>query len=107
MRERAYESAARERERALADSRDHLLSTLRMLEMDRVTLKAREARIAELEGQVEDFRQQLARLIARRVQKNRALVERKSRASPRPTSQRRAKRRPRSGVKRKARPVRR
>ena len=107
MRERAYESAARERERALADSRDHLLSTLRMLEMDRVTLKVREARIAELEGQVEDFRQQLARLIARRVAKNRALVERKSRARPRPTSQRRAKRRARSGVKRKARPVRR
>jgi hypothetical protein len=56
MRERAYETAARERERALADSRDHLLSTLRMLESDRATLKAREARIAELEAQVEDCR---------------------------------------------------
>ena len=75
--------------------------------MDRVTLKARETRIAELEGQVEDFRQQLARLIARRVAKNRALVERTPRARPRPTSQRRAKRRPSSSVKRKARPVRR
>jgi len=45
MRERAYETAVRER--ALADSRDHLLSTLRMLESDRAPLKARETRIAE------------------------------------------------------------
>ena len=72
--------AARERERALADSRDHLLSTLRMLESDRVSLRAREARIAELEAQVEDYRQQLARLIARAVAKNRILVDRKTQA---------------------------
>ena len=32
------------RERALADSRDHLISTLRTLESDRATLKVREAR---------------------------------------------------------------
>src|SRR6204780_2040698 len=38
LREKEFETAARERERALADSRDHLLSTLRMLESDRVTL---------------------------------------------------------------------
>ena len=80
MRERAYETAARERERALADSRDHLLSTLRMLESDRVSLRAREARITELESQVEDYRQQLARLIARAVAKNRILVDRKTQA---------------------------
>src|ERR1019366_2079313 len=55
MRERAYETAARERERALADSRDLLLSTLRMLESDRATLKAREKRIVEFEAQVEDY----------------------------------------------------
>ncbi len=79
LRERAYESAARERERALADSRDHLLSTLRMLESDRVSLRAREARITELESQVEDYRQQLARLIARAVVKNRSLFDRKLR----------------------------
>ena len=80
MRERAYETAARERERALADSRDHLLSTLRMLESDRVSLRAREARITELESQVEEYRQQLARLIARAVAKNRILVDRKTQA---------------------------
>lgn len=111
LRERAYETAARERERALADSRDHLLSTLRMLESDRATLKAWETRIAELEAQVEDYRQQLAKIITRAVAKNRALVERelrpvarperkaspKRRASPKPSrpkpkSKRRAKR---------------
>src|ERR1017187_10480935 len=54
LREKEFETAARERERALADSRDHLLSTLRMLESDRATLKVREARILELEAQVED-----------------------------------------------------
>src|ERR1035441_3360204 len=56
MREREFETSARERERALADSTDHLLSTLRMLETDRATLKTREARIAALEAQVEDYR---------------------------------------------------
>ena len=94
MRERAYESAARERERALADSRDHLLATLRMLEGDRVSLRARETRIAELEAQVEGHRQQLARIIARRVEKNRKLVERKPRTTTRPKSNRATKPRP-------------
>ena len=83
MRERAYETAARERERALADSRDHLLSTLRMLESDRATLKARDTRIAELEAQVEDCQRQLALVITRAVAKNRALAERKPRSAPR------------------------
>jgi hypothetical protein len=89
----AYETAARERERALADSRDHLLSTLRMLESDRAALKARETRITELEAQVEDYRRQLSLVITRAVAKNRALVERKPRSAPRPKSKRPAKRR--------------
>src|ERR1017187_8532043 len=45
MREREFETAARERERALADSRDHLLSTLRMLESDRVMLDRKSTRL--------------------------------------------------------------
>jgi hypothetical protein len=93
LREREFETAARERERVLADSRDHLLSTLRMLEADRATLKAREARIVDLEAQVEDYRKQLALVITRAVAKNRALVERKSRPAPRPKSKPPAKRR--------------
>ena len=94
MRERAYETAARERERALADSRDHLLSTLRMLESDRAALKVREKRIAELEAQVEDHRKQLAVVIARAAARNRTLVERKSGRPSRPKSRAPAKRQP-------------
>src|ERR1019366_9113091 len=56
LREKQFETAAREQERALADSRDHLLVTLRMLESDRATLRARETRITALEAQVEDYR---------------------------------------------------
>jgi hypothetical protein len=94
MRERAYETATRERARALADSRDHLLSTLRMLESDRATLKARETRITELEAQVEDYRGQLAQVITRAVAKNRSLVERKARAGTKWKPKQSAKRRP-------------
>ena len=106
MREKAFETAARERERALADARDHLLSTLRMLESDRVMLRAREARIAALEAQVEDYRRQLARVIERAVNRNRTLPARKRRPARRPkvksriapkksAGRRRPKRRPR------------
>jgi hypothetical protein len=86
LREKAFETAARERERALADSRDHLLSTLRMLESDRATLRARETRIVDLEAQVEDYRRQLATVIARAVTRNRLLSERKPRFPKRPKS---------------------
>jgi hypothetical protein len=77
MREKEFEISARERERALADSRDHLLSTLRMLESDRATLRAREARIAALQAQVEGYRRQLATVIERAVTRNRTLAARK------------------------------
>jgi hypothetical protein len=65
-----------------------------MLESDRAALNAQETRIAELEAQVEEYRQQLARIITRAVAKNRALVERKPRPALRSTSKRLAKRRP-------------
>jgi plasmid replication DNA-binding protein KfrA len=93
MREREFETAARERERALADSRDHLLATLRMLESDRATLRAREARIAALEAQVEDYRRQLATVIERAVSRNRTLAQRKPRPANRPKVRTKAKRR--------------
>ena len=84
MRDKEFETAARERERALADSRDHLLSTLRMLETDRATLKTREARIAALETQLEDYRRQVTTFIERAVTRNRMLAERKARPANRP-----------------------
>ena len=93
MREKEFETAARERERALADSRDHLLSTLRMLESDRATLRAREARIAALETQVEDYRRQLAAVISRAVIRNRTLAARKPRPANRPMPRSKPKRR--------------
>jgi septal ring factor EnvC (AmiA/AmiB activator) len=92
MREKEFETSARERERALADSRDHLLSTLRMLESDRATLRAREARIAALEAQVENYRRQLATVIARAVSRNRTLAERKPRLGNRPKPRTKPKR---------------
>ena len=107
MRERAYETAARERERARADSRDHLLLTLRMLESDRATLKAREGRIVELEALVEDYRRQLARVITRALAKNRALIERKpaavARANQNAPAKHRAKPKTRSRIPRSKR----
>lgn len=81
QREKEFETSARERERALADSRDHLLSVLRMLESDRVTLRTRDARIAALEAQVEHYRQQLATVITQPVAKNRVQTKAKPRAS--------------------------
>jgi hypothetical protein len=93
LREKEFETAARERARALADSRDHLLSTLRMLESDRVTLRARESRIAALEAQGEDYRRQLAAVIDRAVTRNQTLAERKPRPANRPKRRVKAKRR--------------
>jgi hypothetical protein len=81
LREKEFETATRARERALADSRDHLLSTLRMLESDRATLRAREARIADLEAQIEDYRRQIATLVERLVIRNRPGAKRKRRAA--------------------------
>jgi hypothetical protein len=79
LRERKFEITARARERALADSRDHLISTLKMLESDRVALRAREARITNLESQIEEHRRQLASVIARAIAKNRAVAIEKPR----------------------------
>jgi len=93
LREKEYETSARARERALADTRDHLLSTMRMLESDRAALRARDARIADLEAQVESYRQQLATVIARAVSRNRALTERKPRPSVRVKTKTKQKRR--------------
>jgi hypothetical protein len=72
LRETEWDTAARAREKALADSRQHLLLTLKALGRDQATLQAREARIADLEAQVEHYRRQLAAVIAGAVTKHRA-----------------------------------
>jgi hypothetical protein len=58
MREKEFEASARKRELAVADSRDHVLPTLRILESERVTLRAREVSIPALVSQVEENRRQ-------------------------------------------------
>jgi hypothetical protein len=71
LREKALDTQARERERALADSRDHLLLLSKTLARDQALLSARDTRIAELETQVEQYRRQLAALIASAVAQHR------------------------------------
>jgi hypothetical protein len=64
LREKEWDAAARERERALADAREHLLLLSKSLGRDQATIQARDARIADLEAQIADYRQQMATLIA-------------------------------------------
>src|SRR5258708_35776471 len=95
---------ARERERALADSRDHLLLLSKTLARDQALLSVRDVRIAELETQVEQYRRQLAALIASAVAKHRSRPKPKpDHAITAPTPRRRATapsaRRPRTSTK--------
>jgi len=78
LREREWDTAARERERALADSREHLLLLTKTLGRDQATLRARDARIADLENQIEHYRGQLAMLMAAAVTRNRTPTRRKA-----------------------------
>jgi Plasmid replication region DNA-binding N-term len=79
LREHELDVQARERERALADSREHLLLTLKTLAREQATNKSREARIADLESQLEEHRRQLARVIASAIVKNRTSVRKRPR----------------------------
>jgi hypothetical protein len=108
LREREWDLAARVRERALADTREQVNLLMKELATDRAELRARDARIADLEMQIETYRQQLARVVARAVARNRALKAKKpaprSRGRPASNTRVRAKKRPQSTrPKRKAR----
>jgi hypothetical protein len=72
LRETEWDSAARAREGALADAREHLLILTRTLGRDQATLRAQEARIADLKSQVEQYRRQLATVITGAVAEHRA-----------------------------------
>jgi septal ring factor EnvC (AmiA/AmiB activator) len=69
LREKEYDTAARERERALTETRDQLRALLRMLERERATVRAKEKRIADLEKQMEDARDWRKRSLTRRTDK--------------------------------------
>lgn len=71
LREREIDTLARERERALSDSRAHEQLLLKTLGRDQNSLRACEARIAELETQIVQYRQQIETLIAAAVTRNR------------------------------------
>jgi transketolase len=79
LREKEWDLAARVRERALADARDHVNVLMKELATDRAELRARDARIADLETQLEEHRRQLATVIARAIAKNRAFAVKKPR----------------------------
>jgi hypothetical protein len=70
LREKEWDAAARARERALADARDHLVLVMKSLGREQATSEARDARIADLEGQIDQYRQQIASLIAAAIAKN-------------------------------------
>jgi hypothetical protein len=94
LREKELETAARDRERALSDARAHLATMMKMMQSDRALLRANEIRIGDLQAQVEDYRQQLAKIVARAVARNRAVIKTKTpeaiKAKKRPTARRRA-----------------
>ena len=95
LREKEWDIAARVRERALTDAREQVNLLMKELALDRAELRARDARIADLENQLEEHRRQLVTVIARAVSKNRAGAT----AKPRPTD--RAKPKGRTGPRKK------
>jgi hypothetical protein len=81
LREKEWDIAARVRERALADTRAQVNELMKELAIDRAELRARDARIVDLESQVEEHRRQLAAVIVRAISKTRATAAKKPRAS--------------------------
>ena len=72
LREKEWDMAARVRERALADAREQLNLLLKEIAIERAERRARDARIADLESQLEQHRRQLANVITRAISRNRA-----------------------------------
>jgi hypothetical protein len=86
LREKEWDLAARVRERALADTREQVNLLMKELATDRAELRFRDARIADLETQIEAYRQQLAQVVARAVARNRASKAQKPAPRPRKSS---------------------
>jgi hypothetical protein len=108
LREREIDTQARERERVLADARDHLLSLSKALSREQATNQAHERRIADLETEVVQYRQQIGALIARAIAEKRPAQQRRAPRAVRPaawagTSPRSKKpARPKTSARRKA-----
>ncbi len=86
LREREIDTQARERERALADARDHLLSLSKALSREQATNQAQERRIADLETEVAQYRQQIGALIAGAIAEKRPAQRRRAPRAVRPAA---------------------
>jgi hypothetical protein len=84
LREREIDAQARERERALADARDHLLSLSKALSREQATNQAQERHIADLETEVAQYRNQIGALIAGAIAEKRPARRRVAPRSTRP-----------------------
>jgi hypothetical protein len=80
LREKELDTATRAREQALTESQEHLRALLRVLERDRAAHAARETRISDLEGQLENYRRQLTTIVSRAVANKRMRKAKKSSA---------------------------
>jgi len=85
LRENEWDIAARVRERALSEAREQVSMLMKELALDRAALRARDARIADLQTQLEEHRRQIVTLMARAVSKGR------ERAPPKPQTASRRK----------------
>ncbi len=85
LREREIDTQARERERTLADARDHLLSLSKALSREEATNQAQERRIADLETEVAQYRQQIGSLIAGAIADKQPAQRRRAPKSAKPT----------------------
>jgi Tfp pilus assembly protein FimV len=72
LREKEWDMAARVRERALADTRERVNVLLKELGNATAEIRARDARIADLQIQLEDHRRHLVTVVSRAVSKSRA-----------------------------------
>ena len=85
LREAELDERVRSRERALEESREQLLQLMSAVQRDQATIRARDRRIAALETDVANYRNQLKSVLARAVEKSRLLAEgKKRRKTPKP-----------------------
>jgi len=84
LRETEWDMAARVRERALTEAREQVNLLMKELATERAELRARNALITDLEGQLEEHRRQLATVIQRAIDKNRAAAKSRPAARTKP-----------------------
>jgi hypothetical protein len=88
LREREYDAASRAREKVLADSREHLLLMMKSLGREQATVRAQEARIADLEAQLSQAHQQLAESVTSAAAARRLRIKSAPSRTPRPVARR-------------------